>query len=269
MRDRYDVPSQRLQASILLVRAAIPHVIWGQDAVYYSLGGAFFFFADVDVQILLPSLKIQQAVNLLAPMYAIMSQKEILDEAKVRLNSKERAHTDYTRAFRDCPDNYARLKLMHQNSNTDPSHILLISNTLYDYPLHDVVQKHFPLCPELPFPSVPALIRLMPVLMQKRIDIDLSDQNWTFIRSCRYLLEAAINLDFAEELNEEFDSENQLPDRLKEMMSGLDERQRGWICDLFLIEGEPGGSDSDSEGIWDTLYHRFTLDHKVGLSWQS
>ncbi|KAK0231126.1 hypothetical protein IW262DRAFT_1342360 [Armillaria fumosa] len=251
MGDRYDVPSQRLQASTLLVRAAIPHVIWGQDTVYYSLSGSFFFFADVDVQILLPSSRIQQAVNLLAPTYAIMSHKEIVDEADARPDSP---FSDYTLAFRDCPDDFARLKLMQQNSNTDPSHILLISNTLYDYPLHDVVQKHFPLCPELPFPSVPALIRLMPVLMQKRIDIDLSDlsdQNWSFISSCRYLLEAAINLAFPKELNEEFDNEDQLPVSLKCMMSGLDEK--GWICDLFLIEGEPGGSDSDSEGIWDTL----------------
>ncbi|KAK0498448.1 hypothetical protein EDD18DRAFT_1351132 [Armillaria luteobubalina] len=81
----------------------------------------------------------------------------------------------------------------------------------------------------------------MPILIQKRIDIGLSDQNRTFIKACRYLLEAAINLAFPNELNEEFDSEDQLPVSLKEMMSGFDEHR------------EPGGSDSDSEGIWDTL----------------
>ncbi|SJL01681.1 uncharacterized protein ARMOST_05004 [Armillaria ostoyae] len=240
MGDRYDVPSQRLQASILLARAAIPHVIWGQDAVHFSLNsGVFFFFTDRDLQILLPSSRIEQGVKLLAPTYSIMSHKEIDDEGNAR---------DYTLALRDRPNDFARLKLMQRNSKADPSHVLLISNAIYDYPLHDIVQKLFPLCPELPFPSVPALIRLMPVLIQKRIDMDFSVQNWSFIRSCRFPLEAAINFAFPKELKEEFDDEDQLPMRLKEMMSSLDERQRVWIYDLFLIEGEPGGSDSEGSG---------------------
>ncbi|PBL02185.1 hypothetical protein ARMGADRAFT_1005607 [Armillaria gallica] len=253
MGDRYDVPSQRLEASILFTCAAIPHAIWGQDAVHFSLSGAFFFFADLDLQILLPPSRIQQAVELLAPTYSIMSHKEIDDENKAHTDSEEEVYVDYTHAFRDCPDDFARLKLMQRDTKAEPSHVLLISNTIFDYPLHDIVQKRFPLCPELPFPSVPALIRIMPVLMQKRIDMDFSVQNFSFISSCRLLLEAAINSSFPKELKEEFDDGDQLPTRLKEMMSGLDERQRGWIYDLFLIEGEPGGSDSD-EGVWDTLF---------------
>ncbi|KAK0453287.1 hypothetical protein EV421DRAFT_1897304 [Armillaria borealis] len=255
MGDRYDVPSQRLHASILLARAAIPHVIWGQDAVHFSLNsGVFFFFTDRDLQILLPSSRIEQGVKLLAPTYSIMSHKEIDDEVKARSDSEGRAYGDYTLAFRDRPNDFARLKLMQRNSKVDPSHVLLISNAIYDYPLHDIVQKHLPLCPELPFPSVPALIRLMPVLIQKRIDMDFSVQNWTFIKSCRFLLEAAINLAFPKELKEEFDDEDQLPMRLKEMMSSLDERQRVWIYDLFLIEGEPGGSDSEGTPSLPTVH---------------
>ncbi|KAK0242429.1 hypothetical protein EDD85DRAFT_811259 [Armillaria nabsnona] len=256
MGDRYDVPSQRLHASILLTRAAIPHVIWGQDAVHFSLSGAFFFCSDLDLQILLSPSMIQEAVKLLASTYYIMSHKEIDDEKKAHSDYEEGAYVDYTRAFRDRPSDFARLKLFQRKSEADPSHVLLISNAIFDYPLHDIVQKRFPLCPELPFPSVPALIRLMPVLMQNRIDMDFSVQNWSFISSCRFLLEAAINHSFPKELKEEFDDEDQLPMRLKEMISSLDERQRGWIYDLFLIEGEPGGSDSeaDSEGVWDTLF---------------
>ncbi|KAK0498447.1 hypothetical protein EDD18DRAFT_1351131 [Armillaria luteobubalina] len=111
MGDGYDAPSQRLQASILLARAAI---------------GSFFFFSDVDVQILLPLPNIQQAVNLLAPTYAVMSHKEIVDEAHARRST----FPDYTRALHDDPDNFARLKLVQPNSKTNPSHIL-ISNAIY------------------------------------------------------------------------------------------------------------------------------------------
>ncbi|KAK0468002.1 uncharacterized protein EV420DRAFT_1502308 [Desarmillaria tabescens] len=223
--------------------------------MHFGLGGVFVFDDELDLQILLPPSKIPQAINLLASTYSTMSHEEIDDE-KAHFVAKREAYLDYTLAFRDRPNDFARIKLSQRSTEADPSHVLLISNKIFDYSLDDTVQILFPHCPKLPFPSVPALVRLMPIHIQKWIDVGYTPQSWSFISLRLCLLEQAINFSFPKEVEEEYDNADQLPTTLKKMMSGLDERQKGWIYDLFLIEGEPGGtsSDSDDEKVWDTLF---------------
>ncbi|KAK0467858.1 uncharacterized protein EV420DRAFT_1758094 [Desarmillaria tabescens] len=249
MGDQIDFAFRRLQPSILLLHADIPHVIWGQDAVEFCFGGPFNFYDELDLQILLPPSKIQEAVKLLAPSYSTMTCDDI-DEEKMTVD-KRLACVDYTLAFRDRPDDFVRLKLLRQNTDTVPSHVLLISNTIFDYPLDDVVQVPLPLCPDLPFPSVPAIVGLMPVHIQKWFKAGFSRQSLSFICACRTLLESAIEFSFCEELDTVFSDVDQLPTRLKEMICGLDEHQKTYVYDFFPI-GEPGGSSSDSDGdiVW-------------------
>ncbi|KAK0468058.1 uncharacterized protein EV420DRAFT_1473823 [Desarmillaria tabescens] len=256
--DRYYLKGKesgtRLQPSLILTGAAIPHVIWGQDAVHYSLGGAFIFREKLDLQILLPPSRIQEAVKLLAPSYSPMSCEEIDGEKRALTASKKGiCIVDYTLAFRDRPDDFARLKALQRGTKSDPYRVLLISNTIFNYNLDDIVQVSLPLCPDLPFPSVPALVHLMPIHIQKWIDAGYSPQSWAFIEICQYMLESAINDSFCEEVEEEYHDADDLPTRLKEMIVCLDEREKGWVYDYFLLDGESDG-ESDDEAIWDTIF---------------
>ncbi|KAK0440280.1 hypothetical protein EV421DRAFT_1816490 [Armillaria borealis] len=258
---------QRLQPSILLLRAAIPHVIWGQDAGEFYFDGPFEVYDELDLQILLPPSKIQEAANLLAPSYIAMTCKEIDDDRMTV--PKGYSREDYTIAFRDRPNDFTRLKLSAQpdtdsdddsdtNSDddsdtySDPAYVLLISNTVFDYPLHDVVQVPLPHCPELPFPSAPAIIRLMPVHIRKWMSAGYSRQSLSFIVACKAILESAIHFHFGEELDEHYDDCDQLPTSLKEMISSLNERERLYVYGHFLI-GEAGGSSGDSDSDVDSL----------------
>ncbi|SJL01695.1 uncharacterized protein ARMOST_05018 [Armillaria ostoyae] len=190
MDNRLDVPSRRLQPSLILAGAAIPHVIWGQEAVHYSLGGAFIH-EKLDLQILLPPSRFQEAVKLLATSYSPMSCEEIDDEKRALIASKQDIYiTDYTVAFRDRPDDFVRLKSLQRDTKSDPYYVLLISNTIFNYPLDDIVQVSLPLFPDLPFPSVPALVHLMPIYIQKWTNAGYSAQSWAFIEICEYMLEA-------------------------------------------------------------------------------
>ncbi|SJL01629.1 uncharacterized protein ARMOST_04952 [Armillaria ostoyae] len=253
MDDRNDIPHRRLQPSILLARAAIPHVIWGQDAVHYSLGGAFIFYGMVDLQILIPPSRIQEAVTLLAPSYSPMSCDEIDEEKRAYNASHMDDYTDYTLAFRDRPNDFVRLKSLQRNtSRSDLSRVLFISNTIFNYPLDETVPISLLLCPILPFPSVPVLVRLMPVNLQKRLDAGYSPQSWSFISICRFLLASALKFSFPKELEEEYDNADELPTRLKEMMICLDEREKRWVCDRFLLgsDGSSAESSSDESTDW-------------------
>ncbi|SJL01693.1 uncharacterized protein ARMOST_05016 [Armillaria ostoyae] len=227
MDDRNDIPHRRLQPAILLARAAIPHVIWGQDAVHYSLGGAFIFYDELDLQILIPPSRTQGAVTLLTPSYSPMSCDEI-DEEKRAYNSSHLAHyTDYTLAFRDRPNDFVRLKSLQRNTRSDPSRVLLISNTIFNYPLDETVPISLLLCPILPFPSVPVLFRLMPVHEMAGY--------------------CAINFSFPKELEEEYYDADELPARLKEMMICLDEREKRWVYDCFLLGSDGSSAESSSD----------------------
>ncbi|KAK0243135.1 hypothetical protein EDD85DRAFT_947281 [Armillaria nabsnona] len=250
---------RRLHPSILLLRAAIPHVIWGQDAGDFYFDGPFECYDELDLQILLPPSKIQEAANLLSPSYIAMTCKEIDDDRMTV--PKGFSHYDYTIAFRDRPNDFARLKLSAQpdtdsdddsDTYSDPSYVLLISNTVFDYPLHDVVQVPLPHCPELPFPSAPVIIRLMPVHIRKWMSAGYSPQSLSFILACKTILESAIHFCFGEELDEYYDNCDQLPTSLKEMISGLNERERLYVYGHFLI-GEAGGSSDDSDSDADGL----------------
>ncbi|KAK0467861.1 uncharacterized protein EV420DRAFT_1501642 [Desarmillaria tabescens] len=86
----------------------------------------------------------------------------------------------------------------------------------------------------------------MPVHIQKWMDAGYSAQSSSFIRACKTLLESAIDFSFGEVLDTEYADGDQLPTTLKEMIHGLDERQKGWVYNYFLIK-EPGESSSDSD----------------------
>ncbi|KAK0231142.1 hypothetical protein IW262DRAFT_461779 [Armillaria fumosa] len=256
MDDRGGIPHRRLQPSILLARAAIPHVIWGQDAIHYSLGGSFIFYDILDLQILLPPSRIQEAVALLSPSYSPMTCDEIDEEKRVYNASHMDRYTDYTLAFRDRPDDFVRLKSLERNTRSDPSRVLLISNTIFNYPLDETTPISLLLCPILPFPSVPVLFRLMPVHLQKWLDMGYSRQGTAFMRICKALLERAINFSFPKEVEEEYSNIDSLPMRLKELTISLDEREKPWIYDCFML-GSDGSSDEavesddDDDTIWD------------------
>ncbi|KAK0453340.1 hypothetical protein EV421DRAFT_2030316 [Armillaria borealis] len=66
----------------------------------------------LDLQILLPPSRIQEAVKLLlATSYSPMSCEEIDDETRPLIASNNDIYiTDYTLAFRDRPNDFARLK---------------------------------------------------------------------------------------------------------------------------------------------------------------
>ncbi|SJL01704.1 uncharacterized protein ARMOST_05027 [Armillaria ostoyae] len=236
----HDFAYRRLQPSILLTDASIPHVIWGQDAVQYNFGALYTYHPALDLQILLSTSMIQKAVELLAPSYSPMTVDEIdAEKAAVRL--------DYTLAFRDRPNDFTRLKLTQRNTLADPSHVLLIANTIFDYPLDDIVYVSPPLCPGLPFPSVPAIVRLMPVHAAKWMDADYTPQSSSFLLACETLLECAIESSFAKGVDEVYASNDQLPARLKDMIVGLNEHQKCWVYECFHIGVEMGGSSSDSD----------------------
>lgn len=130
-----DFTYRRFQPSMLFVRAPIPHVIRGQDAVQFSFGAPIMFYEKLDLVILLPPSKIQEAVKLLALLsYSTMTCADI-DEDRKNAASKKKARLRYTPAFRDRPGRFARLKL-----------------------LHDVIQIPLPLCPKLPFSPVSASV---------------------------------------------------------------------------------------------------------------
>ncbi|PBL02246.1 hypothetical protein ARMGADRAFT_246828 [Armillaria gallica] len=193
---------------------------------------------------------IQKAVELLAPSYCPMTVDEIDAEEAA---PKKTIRLDYTLAFRDRPNDFTRLKLTQRNAFADPSHVLLIANTIFDYPLDDIVHVSPPLCPELPFPSVPAIVRLMPVHAAKWMDAEDTPQSDSFLLASETLLECAIESSFAKEMGEVYASTDELPVRLKDMIVGLDEHQRCWVYECFCIGGEPGGSssDSDSDMVYD------------------
>ncbi len=254
MDDRWDVPHLRLQPAILLARAAISHVVWGQDAVHYSLGGSFIFYDILDLQILIPPSRIQEAVALLSPSYSPMTCDEIDEEKRAYNASHMDAYTDYTLAFRDRPNDFVRLKSSVQRSTrSDPSRVLLISNTIFDYPLDETIPISLLLCPVLQFPSVPVLFRLMPVHLQKWLDTGYSHQGASFMSICESLLEGAIDFSFPEELEEVHYDADELPTRLKEMVVCLDEREKRWVYDYFLLDSDGSSVDSESssdESIW-------------------
>ncbi|KAK0242413.1 hypothetical protein EDD85DRAFT_785535 [Armillaria nabsnona] len=253
MDDRNDIPHRRLQPAILLARAGIPHVIWGQDAVHYSLGGAFIFYGILDLQILIPPSRIQEAVTLLAPSYSPMSCLEIDIEKRVYNASHMDDYTDYTLAFRDRPNDFVRLKSsVQRNTRSDPSRVLLISNTIFNYPLDETVPISLPLCPILPFPSVPTLVRLMPVHLQKWVDVGYSPQSWSFINICKFLLASAIRFSFPKEVEEEYNNADELPTRLKEMVVCLDEREKRWVYDRFLLGPDGSSAESSSDESTDS-----------------
>ncbi|SJL02031.1 uncharacterized protein ARMOST_05355 [Armillaria ostoyae] len=259
MDNRLDIPSRRLQPSLILTGTAILHVIWGQEAVHYSMGGAFIF-QKLDLQILLPPSSIQEAVKLLAPFYSPMSYGEIDDEKRALISSNKDIYIiDYTLAFRDRPDDFVRLKSLQRD--TDPYHVLLISDTIFNYPLDDIRQVSLPQA--FPFPSVPALVHLMPIYIQKWIDKGYSAQSWAFIEICQDLLEGAINHAFCKEVEEEYHDADELPTRLQEMMIRLDEREKRWIYDCFLLDGDTSGASDDEAEI--SL--SFTPDHEDRLPW--
>ncbi|PBK72865.1 hypothetical protein ARMSODRAFT_1015693 [Armillaria solidipes] len=246
MDDRFgrDFAYRRLQPSILLTDASIPHVIWGQDAVEYNFGALFMYYVSLDLQILLSPSMIQKAVELLAPSYCPMTVDEIDAEEAAPKNS---VRLDYTIAFRDRPNDFTRLKSTQCNTLADPSHVLLIANTIFNYPLDDIVHVSLPLCPELPFPSVPAIVRLMPVHAAKWMDADYTPQSSSFLLACETLLECAIESSFAKEVDEVYASNDQLPARLKDMIVDLDEHQKCWVYECFHIGVEMGESSSDSD----------------------
>ncbi len=252
MVDRNDFAYRRLQPSIVLTVASVPHVIWGQDAVEYNFGALYVSYEELDLQILLSPSMIQEAVELLAPSYYPMTLDET--DAEMETASKDDDRFAFTRAFRDRPDVFTRLKLLQRDAEAEgPSHVLLIANTVFDYPLDEIVQIPFPHCPELPFLSVPAVIRLIPVHLQKWASVDLCPQSFPFILACEMLLGGAIGFSFAKELEEVYASSDQLPNRLKDMIHGLNERQKVWVYEYFHIGGERGESSSDSDG--DILPH--------------
>ncbi|SJL01705.1 uncharacterized protein ARMOST_05028 [Armillaria ostoyae] len=251
MVDRNDFAYRRLQPSIVLTDASIPHVIWGQDAVEYNFGALYVYDEELDLQILLSPSMIQEAVELLAPSYYPMTLDEI--DAEVKAASKNDARFAFTRAFRDRPDDFTRLKLLQRDAEAGgPSHVLLIANTVFDYPLDEIVQRPFPHCPELPFPSVPAVIRLIPVHLQKWTGVGFSPQSFPFILACEMLLGGAIGFSFAKELEEAYASSDQLPTGLKDMIHSLNEREKVWVYEYFHI-GQGSESSSDPDG--DILPH--------------
>ncbi|SJL01630.1 uncharacterized protein ARMOST_04953 [Armillaria ostoyae] len=185
-----------------------------------------------------------------------MSCDEI-DEEKRAYNSSHMDHyTDYTLAFRDRPNDFVRLKSLQRNTRSDPSRVLFISNTIFNYPLDETVPISLLLCPILPFPSVPVLVRLMPVHLQKWLDTGYSHQSAAFIGICESLLESAINFSFPKEVEEEYSNADELPMRLKELIISLDEREKRWVHDCFML-GSDGSSDEavesddDDDSIWD------------------
>ncbi|KAK0453347.1 hypothetical protein EV421DRAFT_672552 [Armillaria borealis] len=240
----HDFAYRRLQPSILLTDASIPHVIWGQDAVQYNFGALYPYHPALDLQVLLSPSTIQKAVELLAPSYSHMTVDEIDVE---KAAPKNNVCLDYTLAFRDRPNDFTRLKLTQQDDLAHPAHVLLIANTIFDYPLDDIVHVSPPLCPELPFPSVPAIVRLMPVHAAKWMDADYTPQSSSFLLACETLLECAIESSFAKEVDEVYASNDQLPTRLKDMIVDLDEHQKCWVYECFHIGVEMGGSSSDSD----------------------
>ncbi|KAK0498435.1 hypothetical protein EDD18DRAFT_1157666 [Armillaria luteobubalina] len=249
---RSDTPHRRLQPSILLARAAIPHVIWGQDAEHYSLVRSFFFWNKLDLQILLPPSRIQEAVALLSPLYSPMTCDETDKEERAYNASHRDEYSDYTLAFRDRLDDFVRLKSLERNTWSDPSRVLLISNTIFNYPLDETTPISLPLCPILPFPTVSALLRLMPIHLQKCRDTGYTHQIFEFVNVCRALLGRAIGFSFPEEVQKVYSNADELPTRLKEMISSLDEREKRWVYDCFAMRSngssdEAVGSDDDDD----------------------
>ncbi|KAK0498431.1 hypothetical protein EDD18DRAFT_88661, partial [Armillaria luteobubalina] len=227
----------------------------GPDAVHYSVGGSFIFYDMLDLQILLPPSRIQEAAALLSPSYSPMTCDEIDEEKRVYNASHMDRYTDYTLAFRDRPNDFVRLKSLERNTRSDPSRVLLISHTIFNYPLNETTPISLPLCPILPFPSVPVLFRLMPVHLQKWLDMGYSRQGAAFMRICQALLERAINFSFPKEVEEEYSNADELPMRLKELTTSLDEREKRWIYDCFMV-GSDGSSDEavgsdDDDSFWD------------------
>ncbi|PBK72875.1 hypothetical protein ARMSODRAFT_953286 [Armillaria solidipes] len=177
-----------------------------------------------------------------------MSCDEIDEEKRAYYSSHLAHYTDYTLAFRDRPNDFVRLKSLQRNTRSNPSRVLLISNTILNYRLDETVPISLLLCPILPFPSVPVLFRLMPVHLQKWLDTGYSHQSSSFIRICKsLLLESAINFSFPKELEEEYYDADELPTRLKEMMICLDECEKRRVYDCFLLGSDGSSAESSSD----------------------
>ncbi|KAK0490668.1 hypothetical protein IW261DRAFT_1413165 [Armillaria novae-zelandiae] len=93
---------------------------------------------------------------------------------------------------------------------------------IFNYPLDETVPISLLLCPILPFPSILVLFRLMPVHPQKLLNPGYSRQSAAFMRTCKTLLERAINFSFPKEMEEEYSNADELAARLKELIISLD-----------------------------------------------